>query len=168
MDYSFPVLEKLVVTAQYYRNGAGASGPDQYAWTSRLASAAGPTCSSGSPLGAAQADPFAPFTLARDYLLVSAALQVLQDLSLSAAFLQNLDDGTGVAILTVSFTALDWLELSVSAQVPAATWGRGGEFKPRASDLQVVADLGSFGVYRADLSGLVPRATLTFWTRASF
>lgn len=168
LDYSFPVLERLVLTAQYYRNGAGASGPDSYSRLARLSGAGGPVCAAGSPLGAAQVDPLAPFTLARDYLLASAALQILPDLAFNAAFLQNLDDGTGVAIPTVSYTALDWLELSLSAQIPVATWGRGGEFKPRAGDLVFAQDLGPLGAYRADLSGLVPRATVTFWTRASF
>jgi hypothetical protein len=168
VDYSFPVLEKLVLTAQYYRNGAGAAGPDPYPWASRLAGAGGPTCADGSPLGSAPADGFGPFALARDYLLASAALQILPDLSVNAAFLQNLNDGTGVAVPAASWAALDWLELSLSAQVPVATWGHGGEFKPRPGDLLLERDLGPLGAYRADLSGLVPRATLTFWTRASF
>jgi hypothetical protein len=171
VDYSFPVLEKLVLTAQYYRNGAGAAGPDQYSWTSRLSGAGGaggPTCADGSPLGPAPADAFGPFALARDYLLASVALQIFPELSVNAAFLQNLNDGTGVAVPAASWAALDWLELSLSAQVPVATWGHGGEFKPRPGDLLLERDLGPLGAYRADLSGLVPRATLTFWTRASF
>ena len=120
------------------------------------------------PLGSTEADPFAPFAQARDYLLVSVALQILPELSFNAALLQNLDDGSGVVVPTASYSALDWLDLSLSAQVPVATWGRGGEFKPRSGDLVLERDLGPLGTYRADLGGLVAKTTLTLWTRASF
>ena len=35
VDYSFPVLQTLVVGAQYYRNGSGATDPDDYGVVSR-------------------------------------------------------------------------------------------------------------------------------------
>jgi len=162
VDYSFPVLERLVVMAQYYRNGAGEVHPSVTARAAGLAGAAGPTCTGATPFGGA-ADPFAPFTLARDYLLVSVVVQVTTDLSVTLPVLQNLDDGSAVAIPTVSFAATDWLELWASAQVPFATWGGGGELKPRRGDLIVQA-----GPSRVDLAGLVPTATITLWTRASF
>ncbi|MBI5548684.1 MAG: hypothetical protein HY901_32785 [Deltaproteobacteria bacterium] len=170
IDYSFPVLERLVVAAQYYRNGAGETDPDRYSRLAGIWGGAGPVCSGGaSPLGStAQSDPFAPTTLARDYLLLSVAAQVLPELSLNLPLLQNLNDGTAVVIPTVSWSATDWLDLSLSGQIPFATWGRGGELKPRAGDLAFERDLGAAGIVRADLSGLVPAATLTFWTRASF
>jgi hypothetical protein len=167
IDYSFEVFEKLVVMAQYYRNGAGANSPGQYTLLARLAGA-GPTCSAGSPLGAPQSDPFAPFTLARDYLLLSASATLTPDLTVSLPLMQNLNDGTAVAIPAATWAATDWLELSLAAQIPFITWGKGGELKPRPSDLLIEKDLGPLGVVSADLSGLVPAATITFWTRASF
>jgi hypothetical protein len=164
LDYSFPVLERLVVMAQYYRNGAGDLHPSVTSRAAGLAGAAGPTCSGASPPGiGGVADPFAPFTLARDYLLVSVVAQVTTDLSATLPVLQNVDDGSAVAIPTLSFAATDWLELWASAQVPFTTWGHGGELKPRRADLVFAA-----GPARVDLSGLVPTATITLWTRASF
>jgi len=163
VDYSFPVLERLVVMAQYYRNGAGSLHPSLPSRAGSIAGAAGLSCTGVSPLGGATADPFAPFTLARDYVLVSLTAQVTTDLSVTLPVLQNLDDGSAVAIPTVSYAVTGWLELWASAQLPFATWGGGGELKPRAGDL-VVSD----GLHRADLSGLVPTATITLWTRASF
>jgi hypothetical protein len=162
-DYSFPVLERLVVTAQYYRNGAVEPHPSSSSRAAGLSGAAGPTCGGASPFGGGTTDPFAPFVLARDYLLVSVVAQVTADLTVTLPVLQNLDDGSAVAIPTVSFAATDWLELWASAQVPFATWGGGGELKPRRGDLVIDA-----GTSRVDLSGLVPTATITLWTRASF
>ncbi len=167
LDYSFEVFEKLVLMAQYYRNGAGAASPDQYVRTVSLA-AAGPTCSAGSPLGPAQPDPFAPFTLARDYLLLSTTATLTPELTFSLPLLQNLDDGTAIAIPTVTWSAANWLDLSLSAQVPFTTWGNGGEFKPRPGDLLIQRNCGPLGAASADLAGLVPAATVTLWTRASF
>lgn len=164
VDYSFPVLEKLVLLAQLYRNGAGETDPDRYARSARLSGIEGPCCGApGTPFAAQKRDPFAPFTLARDYLLASAALQATPELTFTLAFLQNLDDGTAAALPTLTWAALDWLEVSLAAQVPLATWGSGGELKPRPQDLRLL-----LGGLTADLAGLVPAATLTCWTRASF
>jgi hypothetical protein len=169
IDYSFPILERATAFIQYYRNGAGASSPDAYARGAQLGAISGPACANGvSPLGAATTrDPFAPFTLARDYLVGGATLLVWPELSSTLAWVQNLDDGTGLLVPTVSYNALDWLDLAVSAQIPYAL-RHGGEFKPRQRDLRVTLPSATGELARADLSGLVPAATITFWTRASF
>lgn len=152
VDYSFPVFERLVVLAQYYRNGSGETSPDRYR---RRASTAA-------------ADPFAPFTLARDYLLASVLAQLTAEVSASLPVLQNLNDGTAIALPSLTWAALDWLELALGAQIPFSSWGGGGEFKPRPDDLVVDRDLGPLGPVRADLSGHIPTAVVTFWSRASF
>jgi hypothetical protein len=46
-------------------------------------------------------------------------------------------------------------------------WGHGGEFKPRTEDLTLSVPTPA-GVLAANLSGLVPVATITLWTRVSF
>jgi hypothetical protein len=162
IDYSFPLLERAVVSAQYYRNGAGSTDP---ASASPLLRAAG-----GGVMGSgATRDPFAPFTSGRDYGLLGASVTIGPELSASVSMLQNLNDGSGTAIPTVNYAVLDWLQVAASAQVPYALWGRGGEFKPRAEALQLpFVDPGSGQRVAVDLTGLVPAATLTFWTRASF
>lgn len=168
IDYSFPVLENLIVFGQYHRNGAGATHPDDYDRALSLGGIAGPSCADGSlPLdaGAKEPDPFAPFVQARDYLMAGANLAIDEYLSASLFALQNLNDGTAIVVPTATYVALDWLEVALSAQVPVATWGSGGELKPRATDLQLQDP---FGIYGVDLSGMVPAATVTVWTRASF
>lgn len=172
IDYSFPVLQQLVLSAQYYRNGAGTSDPAQYDLTSRASSGvAGPTCDGGvSPLGGdASSDPFAPVFLGQDYATVLARLTATRDLSLSVTTIQNLNDGTGLAVPTLTVRPNGWLELSMSGQVPYKLWGDGGELKPAEEDLRLVVPTAPGAPpLEADLSGLASDATLIFWTRVSF
>jgi hypothetical protein len=171
IDYSWPLLERLLLFAQYYRNGAGATDPSAYQRAASLPGVSGPECGGGIlPTFAPgqRRDPFAPFTLARDYLLLGGLLSILPELNANLGFLQNLNDGSAVAIPTVNYALLDWLELALSAQVPLAVWGRGGELKPRPEDLQLQVPLPGLDPAMADLSGLVPAAVLTFWTRVSY
>ena len=90
IDYSFPILERATVMLQYYRNGAGGTGQGGVM----------------QALQPGERDPFAPFVTGRNYLLAGASLGVLPELSVSAFALQNLDDGTGMAIPTVSWARL--------------------------------------------------------------
>jgi hypothetical protein len=171
IDYSWPVLERLLVFAEYYRNGAGQTDPAAYGPRGGLRAVAGPTCGGGllppftvTPAGSS--DPFAPFTAARNYLLLGGALAISPELNANFGFLQNLDDGSAVAIPTATWALRDWLELAFSAQVPLAVWGH-GEFKPRPEDLQLQVPVPGAPV-AVDLSGLVPAAVFTFWTRVSY
>lgn len=173
VDYSFPILERAVLFAQYYRNGAGATNPSNYARSASFGAFTGPTCAGSTllPFGAGatttgQRDPFAPFTLGRDYLIAGASLTILVELASTVSLVQNLNDGTGLLVPSVTYSALSWLDLSLSAQVPFA-WNHGGEFKPSRRQLQVSLDTPE-GKLSADLSGLVPDATVTLWSRASF
>ena len=166
IDYSFPILERTTAFAQYYRNGAGSAHPA--ALSGAFSRTVGPTCASGATLlGTGEPDPFAPFVSGRDYLLVGSTLVIVPELSASLAALQNLNDRSGVMVPTVNYNLLDWLDLAVSAQVPYALDTDGGELKPRAEDLTLRMP-GPSGPATADLSGLLPDATLTFWARASF
>ena len=171
-DYSFPVLEQLVVMGQYYRNGAGATSPDDYDVSGRISDGVvGPECDTPLPLfdaGAAiEPDAFAPFFAGRDYGILSVLMGVTQDVSVSGAMLQNLNDGTGFGVPTVSVRPWRSLEVSLSGQIPYRLWGDGGEFSPRDDDL-VLSAPGSKPPLELDLSGLLPDATLILWTRASF
>ena len=168
IDYSFPILERATAFVQYYRNGAGATSVSGYARSASLNAIAGPECSADGPLfGPTQArDPFAPFVLGRDYIVAGASLLILPELSHSLALLQNLNDGTGLLVPTVSYNALDWLDLALTAQIPYAVH-HGGELKPRSRDLRVSVPTADTTL-TADLSGLVSDATVTLWARASF
>jgi hypothetical protein len=164
LDYSFDLFERLVVMAEYYRIGANPTSPDAYQRIGRLAAAAGTTCSFLSGSGV---DPFASPMLARDYFLASVTAAFTPDVTATLPYLQNLDDGTAVILPTLTWGATGWLDVSLSAQLPFLAWGRGGELKPRPGDLVVVAPVGG-ATARADLAELVPAATFTLWTRASF
>ncbi len=171
-DYSFPVLQGLVLTAQYYKSGrttAASSGLSGIAST-----AAVPDCASGDAAalfgdGATTVDPFAPFFGGQNYLMASAGLSINPVLSLSSLLVQNWDDGTGLVFPTLSVAPRGWLEMSVAAQVPIRTFGDGGELSPSADDLvlsqSVVPGAPPLTV---DFTGLVPTSTIVFWTRASF
>jgi hypothetical protein len=172
VDYSFPVLEQLQVWAQYYRNGAGLASPDQYAGALSRLSAASPLVCSGSAAlfgssPTAKPDPFAPFTVGRDYLMLGATLGVSPELSVSLTGLQNLNDGTALVIPVVSWAVTDWLDVAASGSVPAVVFGQGGELHPRPKDLTVTVPTPS-GPRTANFAGLVPATTLTAWTRFSF
>ena len=167
IDYSFPVLEQFVVAAQYYRNGAGGRGPEDYDLTGRLNQGVQPPDCDTDIFGteaAAPVDPFAPFFAARNYGLLSLQMGFTREVSLSAAALQNFDDGTGFAIPTVSVTPFGSVQMSLSAQIPYRLYGDGGEFSSRDEDLQLEVP----GLEPVDLSGLVPDASIILWTRANF
>ncbi len=171
-DYSFPVGETLLVGAQYYRNGAGAADVDDYALVARTSTGiAAPDCADPGveqALSGGKTDAFAPFFVGKDYALAQVSFKATQDLSFSAVGLQNLRDGTGMAVPVVSVMPLANLEIGGTAQVPYRMWGRRGEFKPAPQDL--VMDLGSGlgGDLNVDLNGMVPDATFTLWAKASF
>lgn len=170
VDYSFPVLERAVLFVQYYRNGAGSTDPSPLSRASELGVGIGAlTCAAMTPLSATTRtpDPFAPFVLGRDYLIAGANLVIWPELSGSLALLQNLNDGSGLVVPTVTYNALDWLDVALSAQLPYAL-GRGGEFKPRRSELQITVPAPDGSALVADLSGLVPDATVTLFSRVNF
>lgn len=174
VDYSFPVFESLLVSAQYYRNGSGATHPDRYARggiSNSFEVLQPPDCVTPIPLFAQSQEPRDPFgspLAGTDYLLLNVSAGITPDISASVAGLQNLHDGTAVFIPTLITHPIPWMDLAVSAQIPVALWGPGGEFKPRPEDLTLRVPTPSGQVLTADLSGLVPAATVTLWMRGNF
>jgi hypothetical protein len=142
IDYSFAVLDGLVVQGQYYRNGAGS-----------------PEASFLDAVVPSEGDPFAPVFHGRDYAMVAASLVASVDFSGSAVAIQNLGDGTALVVPTLTWTPNGWLDVSGSAQLPFSSWGDGGELHPTDEDLVIEG---------MDLSGLLADATFTLWTRVSF
>ncbi|MCP4916863.1 MAG: hypothetical protein GY913_08040, partial [Proteobacteria bacterium] len=146
IDYSFPVLQTLMVMAQYNRLGDGS--------TDISASTAMANMASGDSIGLA----------GRDYGIAMVSLAATYMLSFSALHMQNLNDGSAYSMPSVAVAPNSWLELSAAAQIPWAVWGEGGELAPSEADL--VVDIPQVG--ELDLDGLMPDATFIFWTRAYF
>jgi hypothetical protein len=141
IDYSFPVLDGLLIRGQYYRNGSGE--PDA-SFLDRLTPGAD--------------DPFAPVFYGRDYAMLAVSLVASPAFSGSIVGVQNFGDGSAFAVPTITWLPTGWLDVNASAQVPFSTWGDGGELHPGPSDLVLAGQ---------DISGLVPDATFTLWTRVS-
>lgn len=159
LDYSFPVLQSLIVAAQYYHNGAGEKVQEDplEAFTASLEGDADAT-----------ADPFAPFLKGRDYTVTSVSVGITPEVSASALWVQNLGDGSGLVVPVVTTTPTGWLEVSATAQLPVVLWGEGGELSPNPEDLRLAIPDGDGAPMTVDLSGLVPAATLILWTRVNF
>ncbi len=178
IDYSFPVLDGLIVMAQYYRNGAGAGpGDDPVPIAGRLASDLPPEVADvfatdgADAAEAAAAEPkvCAPLLSGRDYVLLTVNQVFAPEVSLSVIALQNLSDGTGFVFPSLTVSPAGWLQFALNAQIPYRIWGDGGEFKPDPDTLVVSQEIGPFNqLYEADFSGLLPDATITFWARANF
>jgi len=169
VDYSFPVLDTLVVTGQYYRNGAGSKEVDPEDLTNGIGAAIEPPdCGdAGDLFTAAEPDPFAPFFRGRDYGLLSVLLAFSPEVSATALWVQNLGDGSGLIVPVLSTFPTGWLEVSLAGQIPLSLWGDGGELHPADDDLVWAVDTGGDPI-EVDLSGLVPDATLILWTRLNF
>jgi hypothetical protein len=170
IDYSWPVLDGLLVRAQYYRHGAGQAHVSASIAAGRLTDAIQrPTCATGGQLlgGPAEADPFAPFFSGRDYAMLMVQQGLTPDLALNALAVQNLGDGSALVVPTLSWSATGWLEIAAAAQIPFSSWGGGGELHPRPGSLVLTAPT-AVGPVSVDMSGLVPSATFIVWSRVSF
>jgi hypothetical protein len=165
IDYSFPVFQRFLVVAQYYRNGAGATDVDDYALTGRISDSVELPNGADAlfPSDEGIVDPFAPPLLAQNYVFLALMSTLIDELSVNLAVLDNVDDGTGAFIPTVSVLPTGWLDITATAQVPYKLYGEGGEFKPREADL-IVGD----APMALDMSGLLPDASVSLWVRASF
>ena len=168
IDYSFSVLERLVVTAQYYRNGNGSAQLAATRAVTNLTDAVRlPDCDRDlfgtPPDDTGDDDRFAPRFQGRDYAMLSIQLGITPEVSASVLWVQNLGDGTALTVPVVTVAPTGWLEVSAVAQVPLSVWGRGGELRPSDDDLTFELPVGS-----VDLTGLVPSATLVVWSRLSF
>jgi hypothetical protein len=163
LDYSFPVLQSLIVAAQYYHNGLDSSN------TGGLSGLTGPGCATCAPLlpPAGDPDPFAPVFHSEHYGMLSVSLGISRELSLSGLWIQNLEDGSGLVVPVVSFSPGDRFQLAASSQLPFLLWGTGGELRPDVSTLVLPVSTGQT-TGTIDLSGLVPSAVISVWSRAYF
>lgn len=180
LDYSLPLLERFYLMAQYYRNGSGAAEPSAAEGTARLAAGVEPPTCDDVDIAAffpsGDADPFAPMTTGRDYVLAALNAQLTTDLNAQTAAILNVGDGTGVLVPTVTVAALPWLEFAATGQIPFEAGTDGGEFRPNPDDLHAQVDVSQLGVngfadadpIDLDFSGLRAEAAVVVWTRATF
>jgi hypothetical protein len=147
VDYSFPLLDGLVLVAQYYKNGGALSNPVYV-----------------GALLERDDDPFAPVFRDSDYGMASVTLVASPSWSGSALYVQNLVDGSAFAVPNLGWTPNGWLEVSATAQIPLSLNGDPGEFYVPDDSLQNVhaPDGATY-----DFSGLNPNATFTLWARVS-
>jgi hypothetical protein len=154
-DYSFPVMDALVITGQYYRNGSGSSRQS------------GPSAALGLS-GDLSDDPFGPFFSGKNYVMAAVALSMSPEVSTSTLWVQNLDDGTALWVPSITITPESVWEFALAAQVPLSTWGDGGELRPNPGDLKLSLPDQTGTFQQVDLGKLVPDATLTAWARLNF
>ena len=154
VDYSFPVLESLIVTAQYYRSGREAPELDPMAALSGTATASD--------------DPFAPFFSGENYLMGAVNVGLTEHLSAGVLHVQNLDDGSALMVPTLGTTLGDRWSVTLAGQIPLNTWGESGELNTAEEDLRIELPTIEGDMATLDLNDLVPDATFTLQTRFSF
>jgi hypothetical protein len=155
VDYSFDVLQMLYLAAEYRYDGTGAR-PEDYDFSARSAGLQNPFECAFLPSAPSETRT----TLGVHYVDAVLRLGVTEDLSVSATGIVNLLDGTGYAVPNFALNVGSHATINVAAQVP---FGVDGEFRPAADALTFTA-----GEYSADLSGLLPDATVLGWVRYSF
>lgn len=154
-DYSFPVLDQLVISAQISHDGSG-EDPLFYDWASRqnpdfqLAPCPdfgfNPPESSGPPRT----------TLGRWYAVSSQRIGFLDRWNFSNAVLINLADQTGLLFPSLNGTFGSFVQVNAGVQY---LFGSDGEFQPPASQTQING---------IDTSGLLPKWTALTWARMSY
>lgn len=174
VDYSFPVLQMLYLGAEYRYDGSG-SAPDDYAVIDRLGGGGvSVSCAGGDEAGSdytitpdiTQVDPDAEprTTLGKHYVAGVVRLTVDNNVSVTTSAIVNLADTTGVLVPDVQLNVGRRIAWHVGAQVP---FGKEGEFRPGLADTSVSV-VGPGVNAAADLSSLVPTATVQSWLRYSF
>jgi hypothetical protein len=156
VDYSFDVLNLLYVAAEYRYDGTGAL-PEDYDFAARSTGASNPFDCAFLPTAEA-GEPRA--TLGQHYVDGIVRLGLTEDIGVSAVAIVNLLDGTGYAVPDAYANVGSHATVHIGAQIP---FGKDGEFRPADEDMSYTA-----GTYTADLSGLVPDATVLGWVRYSF
>ncbi len=158
IDYSFPLLERFYVAAEYRYDGTG-EDPDNYAWDARTGSFDVPF--SGCTFSAGSSEEVAARTsLGRHYVHGILNLMFTQDFSVQAVTLANLQDQTGVLSFDAAANVGSRWQVHLGAQAP---YGEEGEYRPPAEVTTVrVGDLS------ADLSPLLYDVNVLSWARYSF
>ena len=145
VDYSLPVLDRLLLVGQYTYDATGKEDPALYTIVDRGVRVEVPECAGeiGPPVGEPR------FTIGRHYALLSVNA-AYADFALQAAGVMNLQDRSTLLVPQLSYTPGSRWTMSVGGNVPLGQ----GEFRP-TDDQMIVRD----GLVELDLSGLVPAWT---------
>jgi len=165
IDYSFPVLDRLYVAAEYRYDGTGEADPDAYDYGLRSGSSvelpfACPFSTTGVNIDPDEEQPLPRTTLGQHYVDAIVSVKFLDDWSVGTTAIVNVQDGTGLLVPDVSRTFGERWVVHVGAQIPL---GEDGEFAPPEETFDIVA-----GDAKGNVSGFVPAATLNAWVRYSF
>jgi hypothetical protein len=106
VDYSFPLKDGLIISAQYYYDGSGERHREDYDWQNYITR----------------------FNLAQDYTSLMATLAWNDEVSLSLLAIANLDDSTGIITPYLNLLLPFNLQLSLGANLSVGP--EGGEFRP--------------------------------------
>lgn len=175
VDYSFAVMQSLYIAAEYRYDGSGAD-PGDYDFTQRLSGSnvemscpgqdtENPQYTIEPDLTGAQSGQTARQTLGKHYVDGAIRLAVNNDVTITASGLVNVADGSGVLIPDAAFNVGPRIALHLGGQLPFGK--EGSEFRPSATDLSIHVTGPGTNV-TADLSSLVPDATIQAWARYSF
>ncbi len=157
VDYSFDVLQSFYLAAEYRYDASGAA-PEDYDFSQRSTGVSSPFSDCAFLPTASATEPRS--TLGIHYVDAVVRLGITEELGVSNFVLLNVLDGTGMLVPDVALNVGDHVTIHLGGQIP---FGREGEFRP-------AADAVSFGTgdYAADLSGLLPDATVQGWARYAF
>lgn len=153
-DYSFSVLDQLVIAAQISHDGSGEE-PLFYDWASRQNPDFILSPCPDIGYNPQQSDEVRT-TLGRWYGLSTQRLSFLDRWTLSHVFLMNLVDQTGIIFPSVSSTLGSHFQINGGWQY---LFGKDGEFQPPDSQLMING---------VDISGLTPNWTALAWARFNY
>jgi hypothetical protein len=171
VDYSFDVLQTLLVSAEYMFQQSGLRHPGDALEPSRFRAAVQAGSSPAAALGRAFED--RAMFMGRHYAVGLLRLEIANDWRASVLNVTNLVDHTGLVVPQVSFLPADAFTFTLGAQL---TYGpAGGEYTltlpalsgPEATLVRASSPLGTAFV---DAGGarLTPVASLFFWGRYAY
>lgn len=160
-DYSFPILEKMVVSLQYYYNHAGITDPAKYPLNSpeglaALAQQLQQTSQSNNVTGTGV---FGGSYLGAHYLFLTANLQILEELGVALTTICNLIDPSFLVGPFVNWTFLDDFTFTIGAYFLLGP--EGSEYAPGKIKIPVTNA-------PADGVKLAPIAIAFAWLRYNF
>lgn len=165
LDYSIPVLNRVFLAAEYRYDGTGEADPADYDYGQRSGGGSNvpfscPFSTTGTNEAADVVLPSARVTLGQHYVHGTLNVTFLDDWTIGAVAIVNVQDGTGLLVPDAAVVLGERWQVHVGAQVPV---GDEGEFVPPADQFEVVV-----GANSVNLAGFLPAATLNTWVRYSF
>ncbi len=165
LDYSIPVLNRVFFAAEYRYDGTGEADPADYDYGQRSGGGSNvpfscPFSTTGTNGTEDTAVPSARITLGQHYVHGTLNVSFLDDWTVGAVAIINVQDGTGLLVPDAAVVIGERWQVHVGAQIPV---GDEGEFVPPEDQFEVVV-----GANSVNLARFLPAATLNAWARYSF